>query len=295
MKLQPVAIENIPVGGPLPWQLYDRFGRILLAAGEVVKTHQELKNLLARGLSRDMDEPQGSDSGNWIELRGNAAADIFPPPGIRPQIWERVQLRLPDQGTQTVHLSHLIGYIHKQSILVTAPVENGIPIILKEGEHAEVRMATGDSIHVFDTTIQRVCISPVHYMHLRYPASARILKLRKSPWARVHLSATITNAQGAREAAHVINLSPDGAHIQAPKSIGAEGAPLQFALHAVVGELSATLNLNARIEHVQPAQADPGSAPDMQECGIAFLDVSTEHTLWLRCMVYQHVAEGYLA
>lgn len=296
MNLQPVPIEDIPLGRPLPWRLYDHNGYIVLVRGEMVASREQLEHLLAAGLLRDADAPpQTHEAGDWAEFREAAPARGFPPAGIKPQIGERVQFRLLDQNLQTYYSARLIGYIRNLSILVTRPVSAENPFIPVEGKQLEVRMVTGNNIYAFQSSIQRLCISPTQYMHLDYPIEVRVQKLRKSPWVRLNLGVTVTDAQGAHEAARLVNLSPDGAQLHAPSTLGEPGATLRISFHAAVDELKTTMNLDATILHVHAPQAGREAEVNMLEYGIAFRNVTTEDALWLKGLVYRHIAEGDLA
>lgn len=296
MNLQPVAIEDIPVGRPLPWRLYDRNGYIVFARSEMVASREQLEGLLAEGLLRDMNAPpQTRETGEWTEFKDVAPIGVFPPLGIKPQVGERVQLRLPNRNLQTYYSVRLVGYIKNQSILVTTPAVAGMPLILADGEQVEVRMVTGSNIYAFQASIQRLCISPVHYMHLDYPTEVRAQKLRRSPWARVNLGASATDAQGAHEIVRIVNLSPDGAQLHAPPLLGNPGEALRLSFHAVLDELKTTLNLDAAILHVHRPQAGREAESNMLEYGIAFRDVSAADALWLKGLVYRQIAEGYPA
>ncbi len=50
MDLQVIRAEQFPLGKPLPCNLYDRNGALLLKAGEVVNSHRQLDELSADGL-----------------------------------------------------------------------------------------------------------------------------------------------------------------------------------------------------------------------------------------------------
>jgi hypothetical protein len=296
MNLQSVPIEDIPIGRPLPWRLYDRNGYIVFARGEMVASREQLESLLGEGLLRDTDAlPQTHETGDWIEFKQIAPDRIFPPPGIKPQIGERVQLRLLNRNLRTYYSARLIGYINDLSILVTTPMVSGTPLILAEGELVEVRMVTGSNIYALQASIQRLCISPVHYMHLDYPSEVRVQKLRKSPWARINLGVSVTDAQGAHEAARLVNISPDGAQLHAPPTLGKAGDTLRLSLHVTLDELKTTLNLDATILHAHAPQSGREAEAGMLEYGIAFNNVTATDALWLKGMVYQHIAEGYLA
>jgi hypothetical protein len=296
MKLQAVPIEDIPLGRPLPWRLYDRNGYIVFARGEMVASREQLDNLLGEGLMRDMDAPpQTHETGDWIEFQEIAPDRIFPPSGIKPQIAERVQLRLLNRNLRNYYSARLIGYIKNLSILVTTPMVSGTPLILAEGELVEVRMVTGSNIYALQASIQRLCISPAHYIHLDYPAEVRVQQLRKSPWAKVNLGVNVTDAQGAHEAARLINLSPDGAQLHAPLTLGKPGEALRLSFHATLDELKTTLNLDATILHVHVPQTGREAEAGMLEYGIAFRNVVASDALWLKGLVYRHIAEGNLA
>lgn len=295
MNLQPVTLEDIPVGRPLPWRLYDRDGYIVFARGELVASREQLESLLASGLLRDMDaSPQTHETGDWAEFRDVAPIGVFPSPGIKPQVGARVQLRLLNRNLQTYYSAHLVGYIRNRSILVTTPAVAGNPLILTDGEQIEVRMVTGSHIHAFRTSIQRLCVAPVHYMHLDYPAEVRTQKLRRSPWARVNLGATVTDAQGGHEMVRIVNLSPDGAQLHAPPLLGNPGETVRLSFHADLDELKTNLNVDAMILHVHMPQGGPEAESNMLEYGIAFRDVSTANALWLKGLVYRQIAEGGL-
>jgi hypothetical protein len=156
-------------------------------------------------------------------------------------------------------------------------------------------MVTGSNIYAFRATLQNMCVSPTHYMHLSWPAEVRVQKLRKSPWVRINLGVTVIDAQGGHEAARIVNLSPDGAQLHAPPGLGEPGATMRLSFHATLDELKATLNLDSTIQHVYAPQTDREAEANMLEYGIAFRDVSAADALWLKGLVYRHIAEGYLA
>lgn len=296
MNLQPVPIEEIPIGKPLPWRLYDHSGYIVFARGEMVTSREHLESLLSGGLLRDSNAtPQTNETGDWNEFKEIAASNTFPPLGIKPQVGEVIQLRLLNRNLQNYYSVRLIGYIKNQSILAMTPTVDKIPLILMDGEQVEVRMLNGSNIYAFQTSIQRLCISPIHYMHLDYPREVRAQKLRKSPWAKVNLGVTVSNDEGINEVARIINLSSEGAQLQAPSAIGNLEQSLQVTLHASMDELRTTLTLNATILHINSPRNVQETENDTQEYGIAFRDVSETDALWLKTLVYRHIAEGHMA
>lgn len=296
MNLQPVTVDDVPIGVPLPWQLFDRQGYSVFARGEVIAERKSLMHLLTDGLLRDVDAlPEAANAPDWVETIGPAPSEVFPPNGIKPQIGERVQIRLLGREAQVFYLAHLIGYVRGRTILITVPENAGQRIDMSDGEKLEVRMFTGGNIYVFQSMIQRACISPVHYMHLDYPDSLRIQRLRRSPWAAVDLLAAVSERQGDKDVAHIVNLSPDGAKLHTPSVLGGKGERLQLRIHAGMDEIKNTLFLEAVIQHVRTVRAGAGEDTAMLEYGLEFRRVSPQDALWLKCFVYRRIAEGHPA
>lgn len=295
MNLQPVPIEEIPIGKPLPWPLYDRGGCMVLARGDMVAGREQLQPLLTEGLMRDADEsPQGSEKGDSLEFGEELLGGLFPPAGIKPPIGEHVQIRLLNRNPHAHYVVRLIGYVDSLSILMTMPVVDGSPLILAAGELVEIRMVTGSNIYWFQTQIQHLCSLPLHYMHLNYPDEVRTQKLRKSPWARVNVGVTVASQQGTHEHARLVNLSTDGAKVHAPTPLGEVGAEVRLSFHTSLDDLKTTLNLEATILHVRPISATREEEEGGLEYGLAFRNVVATDTLWLKGVVYRHIAEGDL-
>lgn len=295
MNLQPVAIKDIPIGKPLLWQLYDHNGYTLFVRGETIASPMQLESSIGEGLLRDMDAlPEANEIDTWGEPKDLPPSELFPPQGIKPQMWERVQLRLLGRDIQAFYYARLIGYIKDSSILVTTPVADGQRVIMTDGEMVEVRMLTGSNIYVFQSMILRVCVSPSNYLHLDYPAKVRAQRLRRAPWAGTNLAASVTDANGNEIIAHIVNLSPDGAQVNIPQIVGEKGEPLRLTFHASIDELETKLTLDSVIQHIRPAKQNQGEEPEMLVYGIAFRNLSADNALWLRCLVYQRIAEGYL-
>ncbi len=61
MELQVIRHEQVPLGKPLPCNIYDREGSLLLKAGDVVHSHRQLEELRVDGLfipKRDKADPE---------------------------------------------------------------------------------------------------------------------------------------------------------------------------------------------------------------------------------------------
>jgi c-di-GMP-binding flagellar brake protein YcgR len=292
MSLQDLATDEIPVGSPLPWAVYDRDGRLLFDRGQVVPSRQVLDGHAGGGLLADLDasvEALKTMDGQAepAEPDERPTAELFPPAGVKPQIWDRVQIRLPDGDGKKVLYSHLVGYVRGTTILLTLPREGEHWVSVQEGATVEVRNLTGNHIYVFRSEVLRVSLDGVPYMHLRYPAKVMRQQLRRAPWAKTSLAVAITAADGHRADGHITNLSSSGAHLAAHSRLGKAGDALRLAFRAECGESAAELELEAVIRR-------EGGEEGLLEYGVEFRGVSEDEALWLKCMVYERIAEGYL-
>ncbi len=298
MNLHPIPIADIPFDRPLRYSIFDQAGNLIFSLGDRLKgkiTPEELENLAQYGLFRDLDAIQGTPfparekagGENRPKSEGSAA---FPPAGIQPQPWERVQVRL--SGREERYNAHLIGYIKNVSILITVPLVRGQPLIVHDGDVLEIRMLTGNVIHVFESMVARVCIDPVHYLHLAYPLDLKHQTLRKAPWARVEIGVSIAAAGGENGLGRIINLSTGGAQVEMPRALSKAGARVTLNFPVAVDEINRQVSIQALIRKVHALK--PG-ASSLIECGVEFKDVPNDLLIWLKCLVYERIAEGYLA
>lgn len=287
MNLQPVSTQEIPWGTPSPWTLYDQDGRQLFARHQPLPRPRLTPGGLYRDVNDDADIPDASAPEAVIH-----DTESFPPQGVKPHIWDRVQLRRLRGDTKTLYSARLIGYIKNISILITSPLLDGRRVTMVEDEPLEVRMLTGQNIYVFQTRVQRLCIAPTYYLHLDYPPTVEKQSLRRSPWAGTNLIATVSNDQGMHEPAFVTNLSPLGAQIHLPVPLGAVGERIYLSLPVAVDDLRTELKLEAVIHQVRTAPADLPES-DLPGYGVAFQHLRPEDALWLKCLVYKRIAEGH--
>jgi len=294
MKLHAIDLRDIPIEEPLPWPLFDRGGHLVFRQGGRIPDRNALREAARHGLFRDinwLDAPAHLAAG-WVEPEMDVTApvaDTFPPHGIKPQTWDRLQLRLLRRDVKNNYFAHFIGYIKDQSLLTTIPAIGGQRLILVEGEEVEVRMLTGQNIYLFDTVVTRVCLSPSPYMHLEYPAQMVRQVLRQSPWARVNLAVFVTTAAGERVSGILANLSSAGAQLNAPAALGGQGDHLALEFSLAIDDMKTDLSLAAVIHRVGRARGE-----EMLEYGIEFKPLPPADSLWLKCLVYARIAEGYL-
>jgi hypothetical protein len=104
------------------------------------------------------------------------------------------------------------------------------------------------------------------------------------------LAAAVTVPGKAEEFVRIRNLSADGALLDVSADVGVAGDTLRLVCHVVVDGLRRTLTIDGVIQHVRPSPTAKGTL----EYGVEFRDLREIEALWLRCLVYQRIAEGHL-
>lgn len=66
-ELSAIVSQDVKLNEPVPWPVYDEFGKLLMAKGSVIRTERQREILLRVGLYAK-EEPQGtvSDEDNWL-------------------------------------------------------------------------------------------------------------------------------------------------------------------------------------------------------------------------------------
>lgn len=297
MSLQPIPFDEIPIGTPLPWDVYDRQGRLLFERGRAVISRQLLEKRGKGGVFADLDasvEALKTMAGfsEAVEPHEHPGRVMFPPSGIQPQIWDRMQMRLPGRDASKFLFTRLIGYARGVSVLVTVPREDDHWAAVAEGDPVEVRTLTGNNIYLFSTEVLRVSMIPTHYLHLRYPERVLHQQVRRAPWAKVSLPVVVKRGDGSGGDGFITNLSACGGHLVMHSDVGSAGDTLRLSFPVANGELNTDLTLEAVVR--RSARSQEEGQEGLLEYGVEFRNLTPSDTLWLKCLVYQRISEGDL-
>ena len=296
MNLQPLTAQDIAPGSPLPWPLFDEDGHLLFERGETLAAGYPLETLY-----RDADNGNAAEATPVAEFSATERIEdlpgsmMFPPSGIKPQTWEIVQIRLLERDMKRQYFSRLIGYIWDVSVLLTIPMDRFQHAAMTEGERVEIRMLTGCYIYVFRAQIIRAALLPYPYMHISFPEKVQRQHLRKAPWARINLIATIERPNKETFTGFITNISDAGTQLNAPSMLGGEGQALRLLLHVDIDGLKKDLSLQSVVRHVRKVVLNRETDPKLIEYGLEFIDPGEDAVLWLKCLVYQRIAMGYTA
>lgn len=304
MSLISARREDLPVGTPLPWPLFDENGEVLLDRGRVIAGDAELESLLAAKPMRELSwaVPSQGETGTSKESSkeldaaladGNEGSFTFTDMHLR--VGERIQVQPPANVSCERYVVKLIGYVDKVSVLVTAPYENGLRVPLRENDTLVARIFSAQKAFGFSTSVERVCKIPYDYLHLAFPEHVQGSVVRKSPRVRTRIIVSISTPEAAtaddRSSGLIVNLSADGALVKARQPLAANGGTLGLAFRVNLHNVDAYLTINAV---VRSAFGDDGKGEDgtpMFSHGVQFRDLAPNDSVILQSLIYQQMIE----
>ena len=207
----------------------------------------------------------------------------------------KVQLRMQREVGVIEHFSSLIGFVKDEFLLVKAPVAQKTPFVFYDGEQILVRAFTGTTIYSFASTITRVILSPIYYMHLAYPQVIESSALRSALRVKVNLPATVSfdDPTGSNQSAQItlVNLSVSGASIDSEFAIAiGQHVQLDFLVHNDGAERAITTQAVARNVNFQ--KAGGSQKKDGFICGLEFQNISTADQTAIRLLTYETLLTG---
>ena len=301
MSLIPVDKDELEIGKPLPWALYDPQRTRLAAAGDVIQNEEQLLLLLDCDACRELTWESEGGEGNAEELSteqitksskdNGSQQSTYPFEEMKLKIGDRLQIQPPAQLSSERFIVKLIGYVNNASLLVTSPIDtNGLRLQLIEGEKLVVRVFSSQNAFGFASTIEKVCKLPFEYLHLSFPNEVQGMVIRKAPRVRTKIiAAVVTCTQGNESASAIIsNLSASGALLDARRNLGGKGDVLKMSFRVNLHNIDAYLTVTAAVRAVFSDEADNNG---LVHHGLEFVDLQPNDSVILQSMIYQQMIE----
>lgn len=308
MGLIPVAPGDIPVGHPLPWMVYDQEGQQLLAPGDVLETAEQRVQLLVRQPMRELSwgasaatlqaeelAPTALDSQALETALTTPTETSFTFQDMRLKVGDKIQLQPPAWAGQNRHVVKLIGYLDNLSLLVSAPVENGMPVPLREKDRVIARFFSSQKAFGFSCTIQRVCKIPFNYLHLSFPEQIQGSVIRKSPRIRTQFMTSIvkpgTSSPAQSHDGIIVNLSADGAMIKTKQALYEKAEEIQLSFRVKLHNVGAHLALHAVVRNVLRDEIKSEQGTSQFNYGLQFQNLPPNDSVILQSLIYQQMIE----
>jgi c-di-GMP-binding flagellar brake protein YcgR len=292
-KLHPLKIDDIEVGKPLPWPVYNKHKHLLLRAGYQIESQAQLEALMKEGLYHyGDDQPAISitiEESSDAEKSDSADEKLKEVPFLSAGSWVGETLQMQSLGEITSrYYVKCIGYFEKQSILISAPVVDGKIPLIKEGTPFKFRAFFGKNISHFNATVLRSCFAPYAYMHLSYPTFVQVREIRKAQRVKVDLIAsvkTLPEKEGVGVATRIVDLSEFGALIQSNSNVWHPGDRIKLIFRLDTDEY---MMPEAIVRNVTPKKDDTNK--EVYNFGLEFDNLERRDSVYLRSYIFETIS-----
>ncbi len=289
-KFHPVREQDIILGIPLAWSVYDSSGRLLLREGSVVDTERQLEGLLENGLFRERKgvhvaratEPGAADKHKPTE-------QIEDLQSIKLVIGDTLQLQDFSSDKQRYFVK-LMGFMNKKSVLVSHPRTDEKLSFIKEGHAFLVRGFAGTKTYEFSSNVISVCLTPYPYLHLAFPPQVKTTCMRAAVRIKLRLVCTV-EAAGQKISAIIVDMSISGARIQASRAFGQVGDTVLVGLRMQVAGDTQVFVVSALIRNVR-MEKDGQSGDAVYSYGMEFVQNQSIDLTVLQNFIYKSMLES---
>lgn len=182
-----------------------------------------------------------------------------------------------------------------QSISITTPLEQGMPINIQEGDRLQFRYLADNQVLGFHGLVEGVAITPNAVLTIAYPERVEHLAIRNAVRVSADLEIAVFNrtqaGNGDFEHAQLRDISSRGAGVWAHHqwAVTDDVVELDMALH--YGGLRENIRVQGVVRNVRtPAQST--AVGDIREYGIEFRDLDQFDLLFLQGYIHEQVING---
>ncbi len=204
------------------------------------------------------------------------------------------KLKLQKVGTESGerYSSTVIGFVPGKSLLITTPLVNDKPIIVKEGQQFAVRMLQGSYIQAFVAKVLDIAHSPYPYLHLSFPEDVESIEVRNADRVEADVPILARNSKLPDEKsnwkqASIKDISATGSRIESMSKIGEEDDTLVLKFKLLICAKEEEMELQTKIMHME----EPGDV-SADEWGIYVYGTQFEkHGRLERVLIQNYVLE----
>ncbi|MGL4995048.1 MAG: flagellar brake protein [Deefgea sp.] len=297
--LVPLRQQDLAIGEPVPYAIFDADNQLLLSAGQVIHTVKQLETLAKLGMFRNPAwrgvRVAGAVGGARIHQETMITPEVVPPK-VAPIKRHLAQMKITPGTTLHIHSSidpmsqnesvKLIGWLDKVGVVLSAVNSQGTILPFREGQSIKAKTIAGKDVISFEAIIEKVCFTPFPYFHLSWPETLQIRQLRNSLRVNTQLIASVSGDGVHSIPARITNLSASGAML--------EGSGLELETNQ---EITMALRLHAAgIDHTMSIKAivrNQKSEPPATsvQYGLEFIPLATTERLVLEHYIFSSILE----
>lgn len=204
---------------------------------------------------------------------------------------DALQLQPMVEGPQERLTVRIIGVMKPKSVLVTAPMIDGKLIFVRDGQPFLVRAFSGLNVCAFKSKVLKVHHAPFPYLHLSYPDSVQLMRIRKAVRARVQIITAIYDQEGGRQigAGRIVDLSVGGARIHSPSRLDdVLGRAIHVAFKIRLDDIEEIVEARAIVRSVGEEEDDE-EGRKVAALGVQFESLEQKERLLIMNLVYQYL------
>lgn len=213
---------------------------------------------------------------------------------LKLQVGDRLQIELPTPKHDQRYFTSLVGYVSGLSILIRNPVINGFSLPMRDNEQLVVRGFSGLETFSFETSVERVCLSPFPYLHLVYPHTIRTVPVRNEVRVKTSIPVRINIGQGGTTIqASISNMSSGGILIDSAEELGNAHDEIGVSFHITVqpNNYEAQIETQAIIQNASILSNPEGGI--QFQYGVKLLNLHSSQAILLQNLIYQALLENH--
>lgn len=202
---------------------------------------------------------------------------------------DSLQLQQMVEGQNERMTVRVIGVMKPKSVLVTAPVLDGKLIFIREAQPFLVRAFSGLNVCAFKTKVLKAQHSPFPYLHLAYPDTVQVMRIRKAVRAAVQIITAVHDKEGGKQiaAARIVDLSVGGARLYSKQPLGEKGQTLFLSFKLKLDDIEEYIQTAAVIRALDRGDDEDGKP--VLVTGVQFEALPQSHRLLVMNLVYQYL------
>lgn len=202
---------------------------------------------------------------------------------------DALQLQPLVEGQQERLTVRIIGLMKPRSVLVTAPMIDGKLIFVRDGQPFLVRTFSGLNVCAFKSKVLKAQHTPFPYLHLSYPDTVQLMRIRKAVRARVQVIAAVYDKAGGKQigAGRIVDLSVGGAKMQSPSLSVAKDQAVFLAFKVKLDDIEEIIETPAVIRSATEEESEEGGK--VMVFGLQFTELQQPQRLMIMNLVYQYL------
>lgn len=213
---------------------------------------------------------------------------------LKLAVGERVKLESVSQRGR--YTARYLGSYPERCLMISAPVNNGVAVSLKQGSTVRLRLIALNRACAFSCRVLKVTTSPVPMLFLEHPGEIETVLVRKFARVSSQLIVSVDEAEAGQfgsgwpRQALCCDISLQGARIEAGDQLGEVGDRLFITSRVQVGEVEQVMMIEGIIRNLEEVEDSFNDGFRMVH-GMEFTGLDEEGLLILTGFVYQQMLQ----